>query len=89
MEEYYEAQLDKLNERNRLLRKAAVEELRETASSFIMNPALLKRLADILLESDDDARRMSELLTAEVNKHLEAERSEQDKSVADIVGDRF
>lgn len=89
MEEYYEAQLDKLNERNRLLRKAAAEELRETASSFIMNPALLKHLADILLESDEEAQRMSEYLSAEVNKRLEAEKAERDKSVADIVGDRF
>lgn len=89
MEEYYEAQLDKLNERNRLLRKAAAEELRETASSFILNPALLKRLADILLESDEEAQRMSEYLSAEVNKRLEAEKAERDKSAADIVGDRF
>ncbi len=89
MEKYYEAQLDKLNERNRLLRRAAVEELRETVSSFIIHPELLKRLADILLEADEEAQRMSEFLTAEVNKRLEAERAEQDKSVADIVGDRF
>lgn len=89
MEEYYEAQLDKLNERNRLLRKAAAEELRETASSFILNPALLKRLADILLESNEEAQRMSEYLSAEVNKRLEAEKAERDKSAADIVGDRF
>lgn len=89
MEEYYEAQLDKLNERNRLLRKAAAEELRETASSFIMNPPLLKRLADILLESDEEAQRMSEYLSAEVNKRLEAEKAERDKSTADMVGDRF
>lgn len=89
MEKYYEVQLDKLNERNRLLRRAAAEELRETASSFIIHPELLKRLADILLESDEEAQRMSELLAAEVNKRLETERAEQDKNVADIVGDRF
>ena len=89
MEKYYEAQLDKLNERNRLLRKAAVEELRETASSFIIHPELLKRLADILLEADEEAQRMSGYLAAEVNKRLEAEKEERDKSVADMVGDRF
>lgn len=89
MEKYYEAQLDKLNERNRLLRKAAIEELREASSSFILNPALLKRLADILLEADEDAQRMSELLAAAVNKRLETEQAERDKKSAEIVGDRF
>ena len=89
MEKYYEAQLDKLNERNRLLRKAATEELRETALSLILKPPLHNRLADILLESDEEAQRMSEYLSAEVNKRLEAEKAERDKSAADIVGDRF
>lgn len=89
MEEHYEKRLVLINERNRLLRKAAVEELRETASSFIIHPELLKQLADILLEADEEAQRISEYLADEVNKRLEAERAERDKSTADIVGDRF
>lgn len=89
MEEYYQDQLNKLNERNKLLRWGIHAELIEKCDDFIENPHALKQLSEILIAADEEARRMSELLAAEVNKRLETERAEQDKSVADIVGDKF
>lgn len=89
MEEYYQDQLNKLNERNKLLRWGIHAVLIEKCDDFIKNPHALKQLAEILLAADEEARRMSELLAAEVNKRLVSEKAERDKKSAETIGDRF
>lgn len=74
MEEYYEKQLVIINERNKLLRKAAETELRENAAGYVNVTEALKRLVTILEEADKEAERTSMDLAEEVNKRLEAER---------------
>ena len=74
MEEYYEKQLVIINERNKLLRKAAETELRENAADYVNVTEALKRLVTVLEEADKEAERTSRDLADEVNKRLEAER---------------
>lgn len=73
MEEYYEEQLVLINERNKLLRKAAEIELKENAAGYVSVTAALKRLVTVLEEADKEAERTSTYLTDEINKRLEAE----------------
>ena len=83
MEEYYEKQLVIINERNKLLRKAAETELRENAAGYVNVTEALKRLVTVLEEADKEAERTSRDLADEVNKRLAAEREERQKKATE------
>ena len=84
MEEYYEKQLVIINERNKLLRKAAETELKENAAGYVNVTEALKRLATILEEADKEAERTSMDLAEEVNKRLETERADRQKKATEM-----
>lgn len=84
MEEYYAKRLDALNERNRLLRSAASQELGKNYEEYVKNPSMLLRLYDILNDADADAEYVSKCLVEEANKRLAAEREDRQKKATEM-----